>query len=134
MDIWSSNKIIFNKVKFINNFGWDNLINVINSDFLMLECLFMNISTFSANVIFIIYSNFTMNSSKISLFYPNFIYGSFSKIILNNNAFNENIDSKGSFKVGAIFLLQNITFTITKSNFSCLKSITFGSVKKYKLL
>ena len=121
--------ISFENIIFQNISGWDNLFYVINSNVSLSNCSWMNISTYSASILYIIQSNFSMIYSNIVYFYPNFLFGSFSQINLQNNVFNKSIDSKGSFKAGAIFFMYNISFLIYGNSFSYLKNLAFGSVK-----
>ena len=128
IDIWISMIVYFENVTFLNNTGWDNLVNVFSSICSFTDCQWSNILTYSANIIYIIDSNFTLNNSHIKLFYPQFLYASFSKFILFNNSFSESINKNGTFKVGAIFLQNNMSFSIIKNNFSYLNNFAFGSV------
>ena len=128
IEIYNSNVISFQNAFFENNIGWDNLANCINSILIIFNSSWLNTFTYSANIIYIIYSNFSMSNSIISYFYPNFMYGSFSQINLQNNIFNNSIEKGGVFKVGAIYFQYNVTLSIINNNFSNIKNSSFGSV------
>ena len=128
MDISNSMNITMKYLNCQNNSAKDNFIVVINSQLNLINTAFSNIFTYSDHILFIIYSNFSMNDSKVSYFYPQFIYGSFSKLILDNNDFYQSLEEIGMFKVCAIFLQNNISFSIKSTNFSFLKNSGFGPV------
>ena len=132
IEIYNSYDIHFENAIFENNTGWDNVANCIDSTVIFLNCSWFNTLTYSANILYVIYSNFSMNNTNIAYFYPNFIYGSFSQINLHNNTFNNSIEKGGVFKVGAIYLQYNVSFSIISNIFSNIKNSSFGSVN-YKI-
>ena len=75
-----------------------------------------------------------MVESKITNFYSNFLFGSFSLINLENNKFKNSIDRKGSFKAGAIYFMYNISFIIERNDFSYLQNLAFGAVRYLKYI
>ena len=127
MEIYNS-YISFTDAIFDKNTGWDNLVNCIESAVMVLNCSWFNTFTYSSNIIYIIYSYFLMSNSIISYFYPNFIFGLFSQIYIQNNIFNNSIEKEGIFKVGAIYFQYNVSFSIISNYFSNIKNSSFGSV------
>ena len=129
IQIYNSDNIYFENSIFKNNTGLDNLVNCIEStSVIFFNCSWLNTFTYSANIIYIIYSNFSMSNSYISYFYPNFIFCSFCQINLRNNVFNNSIEKTGVFKIGAIYFQYNVSFSITNNNFLNIKNSSFGSV------
>lgn len=120
--------LVLESVNFENILGEGNLITITNSDFAIINSSLKYVVTHSTFVFQIIYSNFTMNNTINSNFYPQLIYGTFSFLNISNNSFLNSTENYGFFQVIAISIEHNASFEISNNRFEKLKNNLNGPV------
>lgn len=110
--------------------GSQNFIVCANSNLNIDNVKIRNVTTSSPYIFTLLYSNFSMNNSIISNFYPQFLYGTFASINIMNNYFGDSsVKANGMFEVVAIKLEYNVSFQIKNNDFLSLENSLHGPVK-----
>ena len=113
-----------------NLIGSQNFIVCANSNLNIENGKIRNVTTSSPYIFTLLYSNFSMNNSIISNFYPQFLYGTFASINIMNSYFGDSSDkANGIFEVVAIKLEYNVSFQIRNNDFFSLENSLHGPVK-----